>query len=130
MLESSSLQIRRRLPMASEGDVTPQSTTKSASAGSSTPPIDTNSAQLIPTSASSAQHLDTDTETDHCRHAIIGHPVLIRPNHLVCSKPRLSQALPTTVAITSPVAVGNIINQSEVSPASLSAARRPLAMCL
>ena len=45
------------------GDANPQSTTKSASAGSSTPPGDTNSTQIIPTAVSSAQHLDADTET-------------------------------------------------------------------
>ena len=96
------------------GDANPQSTTKSASAGSSTPPGDTNSTQPITTAVSSAQHLDANTETN----------VVVTPSSSPSVNPTQSpsllqapiiQALPTIVAITSPVAVGNVINQSEVS---------------
>jgi hypothetical protein len=95
------------------GDANPQSTTKYASAGSSTPP-DTSSTQVIPTTASSAQHQDADPETS----------VVVTPSSSPSVNPTQStsllqplviQALPTTVAITSPVVAGSFINQSAVS---------------
>ena len=95
------------------GDANPQSTTKYASAGSSTPPPDTNSTQVIPTAAS-AQHQDPEPET-----AIVVTPSSssgvspTQPTSLV--EAPIIPALPTTVAITSPAVVGNFINQSAVS---------------
>ncbi|WP_079566273.1 Ig-like domain-containing protein [Bradyrhizobium erythrophlei] len=101
------------------GDANPQSTTKSASAGSSTPPGDTNSTQIITTPVSTAQHLDADTEPN-----VVVTP-LSSPSVNPTQSPSLLQApfiqapiiqpLPTIVAITSPVAAGNIINQSAIS---------------
>ena len=95
------------------GDANPQSTTKFASAGSSTPPSDTNSTQIIPTPVS-AQHLDTDTETTvvvTASSSVSVNPT--QPTSLLQAP--IIQAPPTILAITSPVAVGNIINQSEAS---------------
>src|SRR5712671_2774191 len=91
------------------GDANPQSTTKFA--GSSTPPIESTSAQLITTA--SVQHLDANTETT----------IVVTGSSSVSVTPTQSLSLlqvpialpPTTVAITSPAAVGNIINQSEVA---------------
>src|SRR6267378_422130 len=91
------------------GDANPQSTTKFA--GSSTPPIELTSTQLITTA--SAQHLDANTETT----------IVVTGSSSVSVTPTQSLSLlqvpvalpPTTVAITSPAAVGNIINQSEVA---------------
>src|ERR1700682_2036859 len=91
------------------GDANPQSTTKFA--GSSTPPIELTSTQLITTA--SAQHLDANTET----------AIVVTGSSSVSVTPTQSLSLlqvpialpPTTVAITSPAAVGNIINQSEVA---------------
>ena len=96
------------------GDANPQSTTKYASAGSSTPPPDTNSAQIIPTSASDSQHQDAAPETT----------VVVTPSSSASVIPTQSTsllpaliipALPPTVAITSPAVAGNFINQSAVS---------------
>ncbi len=96
------------------GDANPQSTTKYASAGSSTPPSDTNSTQIIPTSVS-AQHLDADTETT----------VVVTPSSSVSVNPTQPTSLLQAPIIPAPPhdcwpsraqsAVGNIINQSEVS---------------
>src|SRR5882724_7882875 len=91
------------------GDANPQSTTKFA--GSSTPPIESTSTQLITTA--SVQHLDANTETT----------IVVTGSSSVSVTPTQSLSLlqvpialpPTTVAITSPAAVGNIINQSEVA---------------
>src|SRR5882724_6647475 len=91
------------------GDANPQSTTKFA--GSSTPPIELTSTQLITTA--SAQHLDANTETT----------IVVTGSSSVSVTPTQSLSLlqvpialpPTIVAITSPAAVGNIINQSEVA---------------
>src|SRR5882724_6255910 len=91
------------------GDANPQSTTKFA--GSSTPPIELTSTQLITTA--SVQLLDANTETT----------ILVTGSSSVSVTPTQSLSLlqvpialpPTTVAITSPAAVGNIINQSEVA---------------
>ena len=95
------------------GDANPQSTTKYASAGSSTPPPDTNSAQIIPTSAS-AQHQDAEPET-----TVVVTPASsasgssTQPTNLV--QALIIPALPPTVAITSSAVAGNFINQSAVS---------------
>ncbi len=95
------------------GDANPQSTTKYASAGSSTPPTDTNSAQIIPTSAS-AQHQDPEPET-----TVVVTPASsvsgssTQPTNLL--QALIIPALPPTVAITSPAVAGNFINQSAVS---------------
>src|SRR6266436_2597607 len=92
------------------GDANPQSTTKFA--GSSTPPIELTSTQLITTA--SAQHLDANTET-----AIVvtgSSSVSVTPTQsLSLLQVPVIQVPPTTVAITSPAAVGNVINQSEVA---------------
>ena len=95
------------------GDATPQSTTKFA--GSSTPPVESTGAQLIPISSDSAEHPNTSTETIVAVAAISS--VIVNPAQLPSSQQQtiLTQPLPTTVAITIPAAVGNIINQSEVS---------------
>src|SRR6267142_1290950 len=92
------------------GDANPQSTTKFA--GSSTPPIELTSTQLITTA--SAQHLDANTET-----AIVvtgSSSVSVTPTQsLSLLQVPIIQVPPTIVAITSPAAVGNIINQSDVA---------------
>ena len=92
------------------GDANPQSTTKFA--GSSTPPIESTSTQLITTA--SVQHLDANTET-----AIVvtgSSSVSVTPTQsLSLLQVPIIQVPPTTVAITSPTAVGNIINQSDVA---------------
>ena len=95
------------------GDATPQSTTKFA--GSSTPPIELTGAQLIPASTDSAEHPNTSTETVIAVTALSSG--IVNPTQLPNSQPQIPtiQGLPTTVAITTPVAIGNIINQSEVS---------------
>src|SRR6267378_3869425 len=92
------------------GDANPQSTTKFA--GSSTPPIELTSTQLITTA--SAQHLDANTETAI---AVTGSSsVSVTPTQsLSLLQVPIVQVPPTTVAITSPAAVGNIINQSDVA---------------
>src|SRR6267142_454770 len=91
------------------GDANPQSTTKFA--GSSTPPIELTSTQLITTA--SAQHLDANTET----------AIVVTGSSSVSVTPTQSLSLlqvpiiqvPPTIALTSPAAVGNIINQGEVA---------------
>ena len=92
------------------GDANPQSTTKFA--GSSTPPIELTSTQLITTA--SAQHLDANIET-----AIVvtgSSSVSVTPTQsLSLLQVPVIQVPATTVAITSPAAVGNIINQSDVA---------------
>jgi hypothetical protein len=96
------------------GDANPQSTTKFA--GSSTPPVELGT-ELIPTSTDSAEHQNTSAE------AIITFTALssatVNPTQLPNSQAQiptiLTQAAPTTVAITSPAAIGNVLNQSEVS---------------
>src|SRR6266850_5604631 len=92
------------------GDANPQSTTKFA--GSSTPPIESTSAQLITTA--SVQHLDANTETTI---VVTGSSsVSVTPTQsLSLLQVPIIQVPPTTVAITSPTAVGNIVNQSEVA---------------
>src|SRR6266850_2385767 len=92
------------------GDANPQSTTKFA--GSSTPPIELTSTQLITTA--SAQHLDANTETAI---AVTGSSsVSVTPTQsLSLLQVPIIQVPPTIVAITSPAAVGNIINQSDVA---------------
>src|SRR5258708_22080593 len=95
------------------GDATPQSTTKFA-AGSSTPPIESTNTPLITTTANSAQHLDAAIETNVIVPA--SSSVSVNPTQsLSLLQIPIIQAPPTTVAITSPVTVGNVINQSEVS---------------
>ena len=94
------------------GDANPQSTTKYASAGSSTPPPDTNT-QVIPTAAS-AQHQDAEPETSVVITSSSSASVNpTQPTSLV--EALIIPSLPTTVAITSPAVVGNFINQSAVS---------------
>src|SRR5712671_4853267 len=92
------------------GDANPQSTTKFA--GSSTPPIESTSTQLITTA--SAQLLDANTETTI---VVTGSSsVSVTPTQsLSLLQVPIIQVPPTTVAITSPAAVGNIINQSDVA---------------
>jgi hypothetical protein len=96
------------------GDVNPQSTTKFA--GSSTPPIELG-AELMPTSADGAEHPNTSTDTVFAITAFSS--AIVNPTQSTNSQQQISavvtQAPPMTVAITSPAAVGNIINQSEVS---------------
>src|SRR6266550_6507389 len=92
------------------GDANPQSTTKFA--GSSTPPIESTSTQLITTA--SAQHLDANTETAVVVTAFSSVSVTPTQSLSLLQVP-IIQVPPTIVAITSPAAVGNIINQSEVA---------------
>ena len=96
------------------GDANPQSTTKYASAGSSTPPTDTNSAQIIPTGAST-QHQDAEPETT----VVVTQPSSsssVTPTQSTSvTQALIIPALPTTVAITSPVVAGNFINLSTIS---------------
>src|SRR6266480_1995330 len=92
------------------GDANPQSTTKFA--GSSTPPIELTSTQLITTA--SAQHLDANTETAVVVTAFSSVSVTPTQSLSLLQVP-IIQVPPTIVAITSPAAVGNIINQSEVA---------------
>jgi hypothetical protein len=86
--------------------------------GSSTPPSElTSNSQLIPASTDSAEHPATDTDATIAVTALSS--VIVNPTQLPSSQQQIPalfiQTVPTTVAITTPVAVGNIINQSEVS---------------
>src|SRR5258707_2338127 len=93
------------------GDANPQSTTKFA--GSSTPPPESSSNQLITTAINSGQHLDANPETTFVITA--SSSVSVNPTQSLSSlQVPIIQAPPATVAITSPVAVGNFINQSQV----------------
>ena len=82
-------------------------------AGSSTPPSELTSPEIITTAANSGEHLDVSSEPTVIVTALSS--VGVNPTQSP-SLPQvlITQALPTTVAITSPVAVGSIINQSEV----------------
>jgi hypothetical protein len=95
------------------GDANPQSTTKFA-AGSSTPPIESTNTPLITTVANSAQHLVAAIETTVI--VTVSSSVSVNPTQsLSLLQIPIIQAPPTTVAITSPVTAGDVINQSEVS---------------
>ncbi|WP_426442221.1 hypothetical protein [Bradyrhizobium genosp. P] len=97
----------------------PSPTSTASAAGSSTPPSDlTGNAQIISTSADSAEHPSADT-------AVAGtalSSVIVNATPLPTSQstattiiPATLTIVPTTVAITTPVGIGNIINQSDVS---------------
>ncbi len=96
------------------GDVNPQSTTKFAGSSTITPP-DQPGTVATPVS-DTAQHPNAITET-----AISGttpsSSAIVNPIPLPITQqtPAILPVIPTTVAITSPVTVGNIINQSALS---------------